>query len=71
MPYNEVLPKFKAGNLHSGSKSGPKVTNPKQAIAIMFSEKRAAKQGKSEYKVKRGPAAKGGKKMKLGSLLKP
>lgn len=25
---------FKAGKMHSGSKSGPKVTDPKQAIAI-------------------------------------
>ena len=50
MPYTEVMHKFKAGNLHSGSKSGPKVSNPKQAIAIMLSEKRAAKSGKSEYK---------------------
>ena len=29
-----VMDEFKAGKLHSGSKSGPKVTNPKQAIAI-------------------------------------
>lgn len=40
MPYQEVMPKFKTGNLHSGSKKGPKVTNPKQAVAIMYSEKR-------------------------------
>ncbi len=49
MPYNEVMPKFKAGKLHSGSKTGKKVTNPKQAVAIMLSEKRAAKGGKTEY----------------------
>jgi hypothetical protein len=49
MPYNEVMPKFKAGALHSGSKSGPKVSNPKQAVAIMYSEKKAAKAGKKEY----------------------
>lgn len=30
--------KFKAGKLHSGSKTGPLVTNPKQAIAISMSE---------------------------------
>jgi len=29
--------KFKAGHLHSGSKSGPKVTDPKQAQAIALS----------------------------------
>lgn len=40
---------FKAGKLHSGSKSGPKVKNRKQAIAIMLSEKRAAQGGKKEY----------------------
>lgn len=30
------------GELHSGSKSGPTVTNPKQAIAIGLSEQRKA-----------------------------
>jgi hypothetical protein len=43
MPWDEVMHKFKGGNLHSGSKSGPKVKNRKQAIAIMMSEKKAAK----------------------------
>ena len=32
------MDKFKAGKLHSGSKEGPKVTNPKQAIAISLHE---------------------------------
>ena len=50
MPAEEVMHKFKEGELHSGSKTGPKVSNRKQAIAIMLSEKRAAKGGKSEYK---------------------
>jgi hypothetical protein len=40
MPYQEVLHKFKHGELHSGSKTGPKVKSRKQAIAIMLSEKR-------------------------------
>jgi hypothetical protein len=40
MPYQEVMHKFKSGKLHSGSKKGPKVTNRKQAIAIMLSEKK-------------------------------
>lgn len=40
MPFTEVMPKFKRGELHSGGKGGPKVTNPKQAVAIMLSEKR-------------------------------
>lgn len=30
--------KFKHGSLHSGSKTGPKVTDRKQAIAIALSE---------------------------------
>lgn len=46
MPSSKVMPKFKAGKLHSGSKSGPVVKNPKQAVAIMLSEKRAEKRGK-------------------------
>lgn len=49
MPYDEVMHKFKHGQLHSGSKSGPPVKNRKQAIAIMLSEKRAAGAGKKEY----------------------
>jgi hypothetical protein len=32
--------------LHSGSKKGPVVKNPKQAVAIMLSEQRAEKKGK-------------------------
>lgn len=40
MPAKQVMKKFAAGKLHSGSKHGPKVTNRKQAIAIMLSEKR-------------------------------
>ena len=46
MPSKNVMGKFKAGKLHSGSKTGPKVKNSKQAIAIMLSEKRAEKKGK-------------------------
>ena len=34
----KVMGEFKRGALHSGSKKGPKVTNPKQAIAIGMSE---------------------------------
>jgi hypothetical protein len=52
MPYTEVMHKFKHGQLHSGSKSGKKVTNRKQAIAIMLSEKRKAGEGKKEYQPK-------------------
>jgi len=52
MPWNKVMGKWKSGELHSGSKSGPPVKSQKQAVAIMMSEKRAAQGGKSEYKAK-------------------
>ncbi len=39
----KVMNEFKAGELHSGSKKGPVVTNPKQATAIALSEARAVK----------------------------
>jgi len=35
-----VMEEFKEHKLHSGSKKGPEVTNPKQAIAIALSEAR-------------------------------
>lgn len=38
----KVMKEFKAGKLHSGSKSGPKVTSRKQAVAIALSEQRKA-----------------------------
>ena len=58
MPSNEVMHKFKHGNLHSGSKSGPKVKNRKQAIAIMMSERRNESQHGGKYKsgVDTGPS---------------
>mgnify|MGYP003351709062 CR=1 FL=1 len=31
---SQVMHEFKSGTLHSGSKKGPEVTNPKQAVAI-------------------------------------
>lgn len=39
----KVMGEFKAGELHSGSKEGPVVKNPKQAIAIGLSEGRKAR----------------------------
>jgi hypothetical protein len=38
----KVMEEFKEGKLHSGSKKGPVVTNPKQGIAIAISEARKA-----------------------------
>lgn len=38
----KVMGEFKRGELHSGSKSGPEVTNKKQATAIALSEARKA-----------------------------
>lgn len=35
-----TMEEFKAGTLHSGSKTGPKVTSRKQAIAIGMSQAR-------------------------------
>ena len=52
MPWNEVMDKWKHGKLRSGSKSGPPVTNQKQAVAIMLTEKRKADQGVTEYQPK-------------------
>ena len=50
MPYTEVMHKFKEHELHSGSKEGPLVKDRARAIAIMLSEKKAAGEGKEEYK---------------------
>lgn len=41
-----VMEEFKEGKLHSGSKKGPMVKNPKQAIAIALSEERRASKKK-------------------------
>jgi hypothetical protein len=47
---NDEMHKFKEGSLHSGSKKGPIVTNPKQAIAISLSE---SGQSRKKYKRKK------------------
>jgi hypothetical protein len=56
MPFDQVMKKYGKGDLHSGSKSGPKVTSRAQAVAIMLSEKRAAAGGKKEYAAKKRPS---------------
>lgn len=40
--FRRVMEEFKHGELHSGSKRGPLVTNPRQAVAIGLSEARKA-----------------------------
>jgi hypothetical protein len=40
--FRKVMGEFGHHTLHSGSKRGPVVTNPKQAAAIAFSEERRA-----------------------------
>lgn len=64
MPFDEVMGKFKRGSLHSGSKGGPTVTNRKQAVAIMLSEKRSSK---SEYHHGRAGRMSGNHKQNRGS----
>jgi len=49
---SKVMKEFKAGKLRSGSKKGPKVKSPKQAIAIALSEERKRKKKKSKKKRK-------------------
>jgi hypothetical protein len=39
----KVMQEFKAGELHSGSKEGPVVTNPSQAQAIALKEAGASR----------------------------
>lgn len=46
----EEMHKFKEGKLHSGSKKGPIVSNPKQAIAISLSEAGEARKKKKKKK---------------------
>ena len=45
---SKVMREFAAGNLHSGSKNGAKITNPAQAKAIAMSEARKAARGKKK-----------------------
>ena len=42
----KVMNEYSEGKLHSGSKKGPVVHNPKQAIAIAYSEAKRARKKK-------------------------
>lgn len=46
----KVMTEFKDKDLHSGSKTGPIVTKPKQAIAIALSESRKIPSKKKKKK---------------------
>lgn len=54
MPWNKVPSKFESGDLHSGSKTGPKVKSRKQMVAILLSEKKKAEGGDTEYQPIKG-----------------
>jgi hypothetical protein len=53
MPSSKVMPKWKKGELHSGSDKGPIVKSQKQAVAIMLSEKRAEAKHGGKYPEKK------------------
>ena len=50
--FDKVIGEYGKGDLHSGSKTGPKVTNPKQALAIAFSERKRARKEALKRKMK-------------------
>jgi hypothetical protein len=55
----KVMGEFASGKLHSGSKKGPEVKNPKQAVAIAMSEARKAGAKKPTKKAAGGPVKMG------------
>ena len=54
MPSSQVMSKWKAGKLHSGSKGGPLVTSQEQAVAIKLSEQRKEKAQGGRYHKRSG-----------------
>lgn len=52
-----TMGEFQHGTLHSGSKEGPRVTNPKQAIAIALNQAREAGQAAPPQRLKPSMAA--------------
>lgn len=46
--FKKVMAEFGEKKLHSGSKKGPIVKNPKQAVAIAYSEQRKSAKGKKK-----------------------
>ena len=47
---HKVMAEYKSGQLHSGSKTGPVVTQRKQAVAIALSEAREAAKRRHKHK---------------------
>ena len=58
--FKKVMREYKEGGLHSGSRKGPKVTNPKQAVAIAYSEAKKASRDVGKYAEKYQPKGKRG-----------
>jgi hypothetical protein len=59
----KVLREYKKGDLHSGSKKGPKVTSRKQAIAIALNQARKSGEDVAPRRVAKGHYGKrGGRK---------
>ena len=51
----KVMDEFESGKLRSGSKKGPKVRNPKQAIAIGLNQTGQGRGGKKPKKMAAAP----------------
>ena len=49
MPSKNVMKKFEAGRLHSGSPAGPVVASAKQAVAIAASERATEREHGGHY----------------------